>query len=101
MHEELAMGNAYTEHKDMGMHLDLGSGLRTYACDTPQANFGVPSAHPTRHPAPRILLKLPLLIALPKSLIGPPSRHRSISTSRGTSALSSINEDAGESGQNR
>lgn len=48
-------------------------------------NAGVPSAHPTRHPGPTILLKLPLLMQLPNLSIGPPSRVASISTSRGIS----------------
>lgn len=52
-------------------------------------NAGVPSAHPTRHPGPTILLKLPLLIQFPKLSIGPPSKVASISTRRGISDVDS------------
>lgn len=55
-------------------------------------NAGVPSAQPTRHPGPTILLKLPLLMQLPNSSIGSPSKVASISTRRGMSDVNSTGE---------
>jgi len=40
--------------------------IETYVCDSPYANFAVPSAQPVRQPGATILLKLALLTQFPK-----------------------------------